>query len=102
MITVNTVVAQGGKQIREVINIVDTLKALIPSNPVEAMVNLNIVGLVIFSSIVGVAAKRMSKKYMDIVKPFFDLNKMLYKKIIVSNGYEYHQMDASCSCSSTC
>ena len=59
--TVNTVVAQGGKQIREVKNIVDTLKALIPSNPVEAMVNLNIVGLVIFSSIVGVAAKRMSK-----------------------------------------
>ena len=81
--TVNTVVAQGGKQIREVKNIVDTLKALIPSNPVEAMVNLNIVGLVIFSSIVGVAAKRMSKKYMDIVKPFFDLINAL-QKIIVS------------------
>lgn len=77
--TVNTVVAQGGKQIREVKNIVDTLKALIPSNPVEAMVNLNIVGLVIFSSIVGVAAKRMSKKYMDIVKPFFDLINALQK-----------------------
>ena len=80
--TVNTVVAGNGK-IREVKNIVDTLKALIPSNPVEAMVNLNIVGLVIFSSIVGVAAKRMSKKYMAIVKPFFDLINAL-QKIIVS------------------
>ncbi|MDX8336767.1 cation:dicarboxylate symporter family transporter [Candidatus Cetobacterium colombiensis] len=70
-------------KIREVKNIVDTLKALIPSNPVTAMVNLNIVGLVIFSAVVGVAAKRMSKKYMDIVKPFFDLINA-FQKIIVS------------------
>ena len=77
------IVTEGGRQIREVKNIVDTLKALIPSNPVEAMVNLNIVGLVIFSAIVGVAAKRMSKKYMAIVKPFFDLINAM-QKIIVS------------------
>ncbi|MGL5053466.1 MAG: cation:dicarboxylate symporter family transporter [Cetobacterium sp.] len=70
-------------KIREMSNIVDTLKALIPSNPVEAMVKLNIVGLVIFSAIVGVAAKRMSKKYMNIVKPFFDLINA-FQKIIVS------------------
>ncbi|WP_291255271.1 cation:dicarboxylase symporter family transporter [Fusobacterium sp.] len=77
------VLAEGANKIREVKNIVDTLKALIPSNPVEAMVSLNIVGLVIFSAIVGVAAKRMSKKYMAIVKPFFDLINAL-QKIIVS------------------
>ncbi len=77
------VLAEGTNKIREVKNIVDTLKALIPSNPVEAMVNLNIVGLVIFSAIVGVAAKRMSKKYMAIVKPFFDLINAM-QKIIVS------------------
>ncbi|MGL4653009.1 cation:dicarboxylate symporter family transporter [Cetobacterium sp.] len=77
------VATTGGRQIREVSNIVDTLKALIPSNPVEAMVKLNIVGLVIFSAVVGVAAKRMSKKYMDIVKPFFDLINAS-QKIIVS------------------
>ncbi len=78
-----TTLAEGTNKIREVKNIVNTLKALIPSNPVEAMVNLNIVGLVIFSAIVGVAAKRMSKKYMEIVKPFFDLINAL-QKIIVS------------------
>ncbi len=77
------VVAEGANKIREVKNIVDTLKALIPANPVEAMVNLNIVGLVIFSAIVGVAAKRMSKKYMDIVSPFFGLINAM-QKIIVS------------------
>ena len=83
--TVDTVavVTDSARKIREVKNIVDTLKALIPSNPVEAMVNLNIVGLVIFSAIVGVAAKRMAKKYMHIVKPFFELINAL-QKIIVS------------------
>ncbi|MGL4785889.1 MAG: cation:dicarboxylate symporter family transporter, partial [Cetobacterium sp.] len=80
---VQAVAAEGGRKIREVSNIVDTLKALIPSNPVEAMVKLNIVGLVIFSAVVGVAAKRMSKKYMDTVKPFFDLINAS-QKIIVS------------------
>ncbi|MEG2437166.1 MAG: cation:dicarboxylase symporter family transporter [Cetobacterium sp.] len=73
----------GTGKMREVKNIVDTLKALIPSNPVEAMVKLNIVGLVIFSAIVGVAAKRMSKKYMAVVKPFYDLVNAS-QKIIVS------------------
>ncbi|MGL5277580.1 MAG: cation:dicarboxylate symporter family transporter [Cetobacterium sp.] len=80
---VQAVATAGGGKIREVSNIVDTLKALIPSNPVEAMVKLNIVGLVIFSAVVGVAAKRMSKKYMDTVKPFFDLINAS-QKIIVS------------------
>ena len=77
------IVDHGAGKIREVKNIVDTLKALIPSNPVEAMVKLNIVGLVIFSAIVGVAAKRMSKKYMAVVKPFYDLVNA-GQKIIVS------------------
>lgn len=76
-------VTEGTRHIREVKNIVDTLKALIPSNPIESMVKLNIVGLVIFSAMVGVGAKRMAKKYMHIVKPFFDLINAL-QKIIVS------------------
>lgn len=77
------VAAEGVNKIREVKNIVDTLKALIPANPVEAMVNLNIVGLVIFSAMLGVAAKRMSKKYIEIVSPFFTLINAM-QKIIVS------------------
>lgn len=81
--TEQAVAVEGVSKIREVKNIVDTLKALIPANPVEAMVNLNIVGLVIFSAMIGVAAKRMSKKYMEIVSPFFGfINAM--QKIIIS------------------
>lgn len=67
---------------REVMSIVATLLALIPSNPMAAMVNLNIIGLVIFSMFFGIGAKRMSIKYMDIVKPFFDLINALYKIVV--------------------
>ncbi len=80
--TAVAVTTEGARKIRDIKNIVDTLKDLIPANPIGAMVNLNIVGLVIFSAIVGVAAKRMSKKYMDVVKPFFDLINALQKVII--------------------
>lgn len=70
------------RSIREVTDIVSTLRGLIPENPIKAMVELNIVALVIFSAMVGVAAKRMSKKYMDIVEPFFKLINALQKIIL--------------------
>lgn len=69
-------------QIKEVKNVVDTLRALLPANPVEAMVETNIIALVIFSAFFGLGAKRMSKKYMDIIKPFFDLTNALHKIIM--------------------
>lgn len=74
---------EGPGKIRNVENIVVTFRNLIPTNPVQSMVSLNIVGLVIFSAITGVAAKRMSKKYMDIVKPFYDFINA-FQKIIIS------------------
>lgn len=72
----------GTAELKEVKNVVDTLRDLIPANPVGAMVNLNIIGLVIISAFFGVGAKRMSKKYMDVVKPFFDLTNALHKIIM--------------------
>lgn len=50
-------------EIKEVKNFVDILRNLIPKNPVEAMVNTNIIAVVIFSAFVGVAAKKMSSIY---------------------------------------
>lgn len=69
-------------EIKEVTSIVDTLRGLIPSNPIKAMVDVNIIALVIIAAFFGIAAKRMSKKYFDIVKPFFDLINALHKIII--------------------
>lgn len=73
---------EGTAEIKEVKNIVSTLRALIPANPVGAMVDLNVIGLVIFSAFFGLAARKMDKKYHDVVKPFFDLINALHKIII--------------------
>lgn len=72
----------GESEIKEVKSIVATLLGLVPSNPVGAMVDGNIIALVIFSMFFGIGAKRMSKKYMDVVKPFFDIINALHKIII--------------------
>ena len=73
---------QGSPNIKDITPIADTLLALLPANPVEAMVQANIIGLVIFSAFIGVAARRMSQKYAETVKPFNDLIKALHKIII--------------------
>lgn len=70
-------------EIKDVKTVVDTLRGLIPKNPVQAMVDVNIIALVIVAAFFGVATKRMSKKYFDIVKPFIDLVNAL-EKIILS------------------
>lgn len=69
-------------EIKEVSSVVETLSKLIPANPVQAMVDLNIIGLVIFSLYFGLGAKRMHKRYADVVQPFYDLTNALHKIII--------------------
>ena len=73
---------EGSHTMKDVKPIADTLRGLLPSNPVSAMVSTNIIALVIFSAFFGVAAMRMGKKYMDIVKPFYDFINALHKIII--------------------
>ena len=73
---------QAASQIKDVKPIADTLQALLPANPVAAMVNTNIIALVIFSAFFGAAAMRMGQKYMDVVKPFYDLVNALHKIIV--------------------
>lgn len=72
----------GTAEIKEVKNVVDTLRGLLPANPAKAMVETNIIALVIMSAFFGIGAKRMSKKYMDVVKPFYDLVNALHKIIM--------------------
>ena len=74
---------EGATEIKEVKTVIDTLRDLIPKNPAQAMVDVNIIALVIMAAFFGLGAKRMTKKYMDIVKPFIDLINAL-QKIIMS------------------
>lgn len=75
-------ITSGTAEIKEVSSIVITLSNLIPANPIQAMVDLNVIGLVIFSLFFGLGAKRMNQKYADVVKPFYDLINALHKIII--------------------
>ena len=67
--------------IREITSIVDTLRGLLPSNPVNAMAEGNIVAVVIFAAFIGTSMKRLNKKYSDVIKPAWDLVEASYKII---------------------
>lgn len=69
-------------EIREITPIVDTLRGLLPSNSIKAMSEANIVAVVIFAAFIGLAIKRLNKKYSDLIKPFVDLVEAFYKIII--------------------
>lgn len=69
-------------EIRAVEPIVDTLRGLLPSNPINAMSEGNVVGVIIFAVFLGIAVRRLNKKYADIIKPFVDLTEAFYKIIV--------------------
>ncbi|MDS0526421.1 cation:dicarboxylase symporter family transporter [Clostridium sp. SHJSY1] len=70
---------QGKAEMKEVSSFVDTLLGLLPSNPVKAMADANIVAVVIFAAFIGIAIKRLNKKHSEIIKPAVDLIEAFYK-----------------------
>lgn len=78
---VGEVVATSNTDIREITSIVDTIRGLLPSNPVQAMAEGNIVAVVIFAAFIGTSMKRLNKKYSDVIKPAWDLVEAFYKII---------------------
>ena len=69
-------------ELREITPLVDTIRGLLPANVVESMANGNIVAIIIFAAYLGLACKRLTKKYADVIKPFVDLVEALYKIIV--------------------
>lgn len=70
------------KSPKEYKNLVDTIVNLIPSNIISAMNSENIVGLVIFSALLGIAANRMEKKAPEAIGVFKNLIQGLYKIVM--------------------
>ena len=68
-------------ELKEIIPIVDTLRGLLPSNPVAAMAEANIVAVVIFSAFIGNSMRILKRKYSDVIKPVEDLIFGCYKII---------------------
>lgn len=75
-------VSNASTEIKEIKNFVDILKNLIPKNPVESMVNTNIIAIVVFSAFVGIAAKKMSSIYKTQITSFINLIGALHKIIV--------------------
>lgn len=69
-------------ELREITPLVDTLRGLLPSNPVASMAEGNIVAIIIFATFLGLAVKRLNKKYSELIKPFVDLVEAFYKIIV--------------------
>ena len=80
---VGETVVQSQSEMKEISSIVDTLRGLLPSNPVKAMADANVVGVVIFAGFIGIAIKRLTKKYSDVIKPAVDLTEASYKIITI-------------------
>lgn len=74
-------IVQATTEMKEVTSIVDTLRGLLPSNPVKAMAESNIVAVVIFAAFIGLAIKSTNKTYPEIIKPLIDLVEASYKVI---------------------
>ena len=62
----------GESKIKEVKNVVTILRELIPSNPIKAMVEFNVIGVVIFAMFIGLAARYIQNKDENKVKTFVD------------------------------
>lgn len=65
----------GTSKMREVKPVVDTLRALIPNNPVSAMAETNVIAVVVFGVIVGGVARMIKQSGTDkleLVTKFFD------------------------------
>lgn len=69
-------------EIREVTSLVNTLRGLLPSNPVAAMSEGNIVAVVIFAAFIGIAIRRLSKKQNEVIEPFVKWVEAFYKIIL--------------------
>lgn len=78
----NVEAVNSSEQIREITSLPDTIRGLLPSNPIKAMAEGNTVAVVIFATFIGLAIKRLKKKYLEIVKPFIDLVEAFYKIIV--------------------
>lgn len=75
-------VEQSTAEIREVSTLVATLRGLLPANPVKAMVDGNIIAVVIFASFIGIAIRRLTKKYSEVIEPFVKWVEAFYKIIL--------------------
>ena len=78
----STALAAGDATAKEITPVATTIKNLIPGNIVEAMVNANIIGLVIFSAFLGLAIWWINHESAEEAKPLYDFINASHKAMI--------------------
>ena len=81
-IGVGIVTIESETAIREITPIVKTLQGLLPSNIVKSMAEQNVIAVVIFAVLIGLATRRQKKKYEQIIVPFMQWIEAAYKIIL--------------------
>ena len=74
--------AESETTIREITPIVKTLQGLLPSNIVKSMAEQNVIAVVIFAVLIGLATRRQKRKYEQIITPFMQWIEGAYKVIL--------------------
>ena len=74
-------IIEGTGQMKEIVPVVDTLRGLLPANPIASMAEGNVVAVVIFAAFIGTSMKRLNKKYSEIIAPITSLVEGSYKII---------------------
>lgn len=78
----STAAVTGDATAKEITPVATTIKNLIPGNIVEAMVNANIIGLVIFSAFLGLAIWWINHENVEEAKPLYDFINASHKAMI--------------------
>lgn len=74
-------VLESGRKIRDIKPMVDTFRALIPSNPIQAAAETNVIGIVVFAIIIGSIARLIKTTKEDSLEVFTKLFNELHKVI---------------------
>lgn len=69
---------QSKAEMKEIVPFVDTIRGLLPSNPIKAMADANIVAVVIFAAFLGIAIRKLNKTNKEVIKPAIDIIEAFY------------------------
>lgn len=74
----STLLENQESKIKEVKDLVSIMRDLIPTNPVKAMVDLNVIAVVIFAMFIGIAARQVYQKDAAKIQTFVDFISALH------------------------
>lgn len=80
--TGSAIVSDTSAEAKEIVSVASTLRGLIPSNIVSAMSDNSIIGLVIFSSLFGIAVWWVNYENAELANPLYSVINGLHKAMV--------------------